>query len=155
LPTQVLDDGLQHACIVVNRQEDGPCHKESVEPKTGLTIELLPSTIRLGPVLLTGPTHAMAECISIDEAHWAGSNLVNGLPDPTEGFLIPYFGLKAVISDVAGSVPSAGASDLSGSVLRNRPARARVVAIRDIAKTLVMAPIGTNVGGVSPKRDRG
>ena len=28
-----------------------------------------------------------------------------------------------------------------------------IVAIRDIAKTLVMSPIGTNVDGVSPERD--
>ena len=32
LAAQILDHGLKHAYVVVNRQEDGPCHKESVVP---------------------------------------------------------------------------------------------------------------------------
>ncbi len=32
LAAQVLDHGFQHAYVVVNRQKDGPSHKESVEP---------------------------------------------------------------------------------------------------------------------------
>ena len=112
LAAQVLDHGFQHAYVVVNRQEDGPCHKESVEPETGLIIKLLPSTIRQGPALLPGPMLALAECISMGETGWAGPNLVNGLRNPAEGILIPYFDLKAVISDIAGPVLVAvGTSD--------------------------------------------
>ncbi len=32
LAAQILDHGLQHAYVVVNRQQDGPRHRESVEP---------------------------------------------------------------------------------------------------------------------------
>jgi hypothetical protein len=55
LTTQVLDHGFKHAYVVVNCKQDGPRHKESVVPETGLLIELLPFIIGPGPALLLDP----------------------------------------------------------------------------------------------------
>ena len=110
-------------------------------------------TIWLGSFLLPGPTLALAECISIDETGWTGPNLVNGLPDPGKGFLIPYFDLKAVSSDVAGSASITGDERLEWAGVAKQTGEGRDCSNQGHCQDSGNSADRTNVGGASAKRD--